>query len=135
MRQRANSTRKNENNDQEITSTVSGSHFLIHSDDQSREDDDWNFWIHGLFWAPVPCKRATCAPFVPKELRLLGVSCASHCLMPGWGGGANNVLGSHAGLTSFSWGHESVVAAEVRRCCLARRMLHVSLLRCLWFWC
>ena len=38
-------------------------------------------------------------------------------------GGANNVLGSHAGLTSFSWGHESVVAAAVRRCCLARRML------------
>ena len=37
--------------------------------------------------------------------------------------GANNVLGSHAGLTSFSWGHESVVAAAVRRCCFARRVL------------
>ena len=38
---------------------------------------------------------------------------------------SNNVLGSHAGLTSFSWGHESVIdiAAAIRRCCLARRML------------
>ena len=41
--------------------------------------------------------------------------------MGGWE--ANDVLGSHAGLTSFSWAHESVVTAAVRRCCLARRML------------